>query len=79
MLELGGEMSGRRVDMASFGRTAVRNGSDHEEADRPAVDVTLIDEMLRLTPTERLRQNDRMAALAAKLREAFMIRDGRTS
>jgi hypothetical protein len=35
------------------------------------VDLTLIDEMLRMTPAERLRQNDRMAALATRLREAF--------
>jgi hypothetical protein len=33
--------------------------------------VTLIDEMLRMTPAERLRQNDRMAGLASRLREAF--------
>jgi hypothetical protein len=38
------------------------------EASAPAVDLTLIDEMLRLSPGERLRQNDRMAALAARLR-----------
>jgi hypothetical protein len=36
-----------------------------------AVDTSLIDEMLRLSPAERLRQNDRMAALAMKLRAAF--------
>ncbi|HVX94139.1 MAG TPA: hypothetical protein VHK47_04425 [Polyangia bacterium] len=35
------------------------------------VDATLIEEMLRLSPAERLRQNDRMATLAAKLRAAF--------
>ena len=40
-----------------------------------AVDVGLIDEMLRMSPSERLRQNDRMAALAAKLREAFAARE----
>jgi len=39
------------------------------------VDVGLIDEMLRMSPAERLRQNDRMAALAAKLREAFLARE----
>ena len=38
---------------------------------RPEVDVTLIDEMLRLSPEERLRQNDRSLTLAAQLREAF--------
>lgn len=36
-----------------------------------SVDDTLIDEMLRLTPVERLRQNDRAATTATKLREAF--------
>ena len=38
-------------------------------ADAAAVDVTLIDEMLRMTSAERLRQNDRMTA-AVKLRTA---------
>jgi hypothetical protein len=38
------------------------------------VDTSLIDEMLRLSPAERLRQNDRMAALAAKLRAGFSAR-----
>ena len=38
----------------------------------PVVDVGLIDEMLRMSPSERLRQNDRMAALAVKLRAAVM-------
>jgi len=35
------------------------------------VDVTLIEEMLRLSPGDRLRQNDRTAALAVRLRDAF--------
>lgn len=35
------------------------------------IDVTLINEMLRLTPVERLRQNDRVAKLVVKLQEAF--------
>lgn len=39
--------------------------------ERPAVDVTLIDAMLQMSPVERLRQNDRMAAVAMKLKEAF--------
>jgi hypothetical protein len=41
----------------------------HDE--RPAVDGSLIEDMLRLTPLERLRQNDRAAALAASLQAAF--------
>jgi hypothetical protein len=35
--------------------------------------------MLRMSPAERLRQNDRMAALAMKLREAFSGRQGEWS
>ncbi len=55
------------------------NESDQppDDAETEAVvDVGLIDEMLRLPPSERLRQNDRMAALAVKLREAFEAREG---
>ena len=49
-----------------------RDATDDEQQDAAAfVDVTLIDEMLRLSPAERLRQNDRAAALAARLRAAF--------
>ena len=47
---------------------------DDAETDA-AVDVGLIDEMLRLPPSERLRQNDRMAALAVKLRQAFLAKE----
>jgi hypothetical protein len=46
-------------------------GGQGSEVEPSSVDVTLIDEMLRLSPIERLRQNDRMANLAAKLRAAF--------
>jgi hypothetical protein len=43
-----------------------------ESQDEPVrVDVTLIDEMLRLTPKQRLQQNDRMATLAVRLRAAL--------
>jgi hypothetical protein len=45
--------------------------AEGEGAEAVAVDVTLIDEMFRMTPAERLRQNDRMAAFATRLREAF--------
>ena len=41
------------------------------EAGAAGVDVTLIDAMLRMTVRQRLEQNDRMAALAVRLREAF--------
>jgi hypothetical protein len=47
------------------------------DAEGSGVDLTLIDEMLRLTPLERLRQNDRMAALAVELRDAFAARNAR--
>jgi hypothetical protein len=40
-------------------------------AETSLVDTSLIDEMLRLSPAERLRQNDRVASLAAKLQAAF--------
>jgi hypothetical protein len=42
-----------------------------EDSEAETADVTLIEEMLRLSPSARLRQNDRMATLAAKLRAAF--------
>lgn len=35
------------------------------------VDTTLIDEMLKLTPTERIRQNDRVLRMIEELRDAF--------
>jgi hypothetical protein len=45
---------------------------------RPSADVTSIEATLRLSPVERLRQNDRMVNMAARLRDAFAKRDGRT-
>jgi hypothetical protein len=47
-----------------------------DEAETAGVDLTLIEEMLRLSPAERLRRNDQMASLAARLREAFRLREG---
>ena len=44
-----------------------RSGSDA----RPLVDVTLIDEMLALTPTERLQQNDRTIRLIESIRRGL--------
>jgi hypothetical protein len=44
-----------------------RSGSDA----RPLVDVTLIDEMLALTPAERLRQNDRTIRMIENLRRGL--------
>jgi hypothetical protein len=56
----------------------VMNGPPHDrELATGSVDTTLIDEMLRLSPTERLRLNDRMSALATKLQEAFSGRQRR--
>ena len=46
-------------------------GEQGSETESSSVDVTLIDEMLGLSPIERLRQNDRVANLAAKLKAAF--------
>jgi hypothetical protein len=56
-------------------RTTTSEGDSRAEeapGETAGVDVTLIDEMLRLSPGDRLRQNDRVAALAIKLREAFL-------
>ena len=44
--------------------------SGHEERPLSAVDVGLIDEMLALSPEERLRQNDRM------IRTIDLVRQG---
>lgn len=38
---------------------------------RIAVDSTLVDDMLALTPEERLRQNDRMLRTIQELRDGF--------
>jgi len=50
---------------------------DKRAVESATVDTSLIDEMLRLSPAERLRQNDRVASLAMKLREAFSRREVR--
>jgi hypothetical protein len=47
---------------------------DESQEDAAGVDPTLIEEMLRLTPKQRLEQNDRMATLAVRLRNAFEAR-----
>ncbi len=39
--------------------------------ERIAVDPTLVDAMLALTPEERLRQNDRMLRTIQELRDGF--------
>jgi hypothetical protein len=49
----------------------VHEAREDDETVNGAVDASLIDEMLKLSPIERLRLNDRMAALASKLQEAF--------
>ena len=54
----------------------MQGSPDEGAAASAAVDVSLIDEMLRLSPAERLRQNDRMASLVAKLQAAFTGRKG---
>jgi hypothetical protein len=65
--------------MLSRVRKAKSETEATEEAVRSLVDRSLIDEMLRLSPLERLRQNDRMAALAVNVRAAFVgTGDGRS-
>jgi hypothetical protein len=51
--------------MASEGPTV----PDVDEGE--AVDASLVDAMLRLTPEQRLRQNDRMLRTIKDLRDAF--------
>ncbi len=63
---MGRVQSPRRVAATPCYRRGVAAASD----DTPTVDTTLIDEMLRLTPTERLRLHDRVLATARLLREA---------
>ena len=45
--------------------------SDTTGTTEALVDSSLIDEMLRLTPEERLLQNDRMIRTIMELRDAF--------
>jgi hypothetical protein len=45
---------------------------------RDAVDATLVSEMLRMTPEQRLRENDRALATALELRRAFAARADHT-
>jgi hypothetical protein len=59
----------REQDPTDMGDTD--EGEQGSEVESSSVDVTLIDEMLRLSPIERLRQNDRVANLAVKLKAAF--------
>ncbi len=42
--------------------------------ERDSADPTLVAEMLRMTPEERLRQNDRAIAAVEELRRAFAAR-----
>jgi hypothetical protein len=41
------------------------------EEEPPAVDTSLIDEMMKMTVRERLELNDRVIRMVAQLREAF--------
>lgn len=68
MRESGGDFGDHRV------RSTMSEGddrSDESQSNAPGVDLTLIDEMLRMTVGQRLEQNDRMASPAVRLREAF--------
>jgi hypothetical protein len=45
--------------------------------DRPVVDLSLIDEMLRLSPDERLLLNDQLIDTILSLRQSFgILHDG---
>ena len=55
--------------MARFEQVDPEHERQGDDADQ--VDVSLIDEMLRLSPLERLRHNDRMRETVVRLREAF--------
>ena len=44
------------------------------EVDSGALDVSLIDAMLALTPEQRLRQNDRMLRTIQELNDGFAVR-----
>ena len=44
------------------------------EVDSGALDVSLIDAMLALTPEQRLRQNDRMLTTIQELNDGFAAR-----
>lgn len=63
--------------MSSSDETAVPGpGSEAQEAparthDENGVDITLIDELLRMEPIERLRLNDRAVNAVLELRDAF--------
>ena len=57
-------MSERKVDQAD------PEGDSASEAEC-LVDIGLIDEILRLSPEERLLQNDRMIGIIMELRDAF--------
>ena len=61
-------------------RERAGGGGSPPETAAEVVDLTLIDEMLRLTPARSAaatRQNDRMATIAMKLRAGFDARTAR--
>ena len=49
-----------------------------ERAEAYGIDVSLLEENLRLSPAERLRQNDRSLNEAEVLREAYLVSRERT-
>src|SRR5262249_60153835 len=62
----------RLVLASSAGTGTRRDGmTDKRSEERPIGDVSLIDEMLRMTPEERLRQNDRRVRTVQEVREGF--------
>lgn len=54
------------------GRTAI------QRAEAYGIDLSLLEENLRLTPVERLRQNDRSLNEAMALRRAYLVTHERT-
>lgn len=65
------------MERAEDGLRTVDVEESGSDSDVSTVDHTVVDEMLRLTVRQRLEQNDRMAALAARLQASFQRREGR--
>jgi hypothetical protein len=65
------------IDSARYSR-AVDDSPDHlaPDDDRPEVDPSLIEEMLRLAPGDRLALNDRLVDTILELRRSFEERHG---
>jgi hypothetical protein len=60
-------MSSRKMTQAR----KIELDGDNAGTSESLVDISLIDETIRLSPEERLLQNDRMIATIMELRDAF--------